>query len=290
MRSAVGVVWFALGALPVVAQDRIAHASSLFAMLEGSKVHYKIIGSGQPTLVLVHGFSCNLGFWKGQIPLADSMRLVLVDLPGHGRSDQPEVAYTMERMARGIDAVLRAAKIDKAVLAGHSMGTPVVWQFSRLFPEKTQALIAVDGSFRSFVSGEEARRRLSDRYRGPDYAKSMAAVIDSLVGKTAPAALRDEIRSEMLKTPQHVAASAGYEMSDPKVLAPEPKLTVPVLAVYANAPWWSAEYRKAIEAFIPRLDYQTLDGAGHFLMLEKPAELNQRVVGFLRKEGLLASR
>lgn len=270
------------------AQDRIATAPSLFAMLDGSKVHYKVIGSGEPTLVLVHGFSCNLGFWKGQIPLADSMRLVLVDLPGHGQSDKPELTYTMELMARGVFAVLRDARIPRAVLVGHSMGTPVIWQFSRLFPEKTQALVAVDGAFRSNFKTQEERDRWASRNKGSDYKASLAARLDGLIGKTAAPALRDEIKSQMLKTPQHVASSAAYEMTDPKVYEREPKIAVPVLGVYAAH--WPPDYRQAIEAFIPRLDYKTMVGAGHFLMLERPEPFNQLLREFLRKEGLLASR
>ena len=53
------------------------------------KVHYKVLGRGEPTLVLVHGWTCNLGFWSGQAPLASSVRIVLIDLPGHGESDKP---------------------------------------------------------------------------------------------------------------------------------------------------------------------------------------------------------
>jgi pimeloyl-ACP methyl ester carboxylesterase len=57
--------------------------------------------------------------------------------------------------------------------------------------------------------------------------------------------------------------------------------------VYSDAPHWTAGYRKAIEVFIPKLDYQTMTGVGHFLMMEKPAEFNRRVLAFLRAQGLL---
>jgi pimeloyl-ACP methyl ester carboxylesterase len=214
------------------------------------------------------------------------MRVVAIDLPGHGASDTPEIAYTMPLFARAIDAVLRDAKVDQAVLAGHSMGTPVVWQFARLYPAKTLALVAVDGSFRAFVTTEADRQRWAARYKGQDYKTAMAGVVDNLIGRIADAALAREIKTEMLKTPQHVASSAAYEMSDPKAYATEPELAVPVLAVYAAAPHWSASYRKAIEVFLPRLDYQTMSGVGHFLMMEKPADFNRRLLAFLRAQGL----
>lgn len=269
--------------------DPIAAAASRYAAFDGIKVHYKLVGDRGPALVLVHGWSCNLGFWREQAPLARVSRLVLVDLPGHGQSDKPERAYTIALFARAVEAVVRDAGLQDAVLAGHSMGTAVVWQFSRLFPERTRGLIAVDGSFRPFLSSREEREKWAARYRGKDYEKVMAGVVENLAGKTVAAPLRDEILREMLRTPQHVAASAAFEMSDPRVFATEPKLSVPVLAVYANAPYWGADYRTAIEAFIPRLEYRTLDGVGHFLMLEKPAELDALILDFLRRQGWLAS-
>jgi pimeloyl-ACP methyl ester carboxylesterase len=270
------------------AQDRIAQSPSFFATFDGSKVHYKVLGSGQPTLVLVHGWTCNLGFWKRQASLAEQMRVVLVDLPGHGRSDKPERTYTMELMARALDAVLQDAKIDKAVLVGHSMGTPVVWQFSRLYPEKTQALIAVDGSFRSRFKSQEERDRWASRNQGSDYKTAMASRLDGLIGTTAAQELRDEIKAEMLKTPQHVASSCAYEMTDPKVYLREPPIGVPVLGVYTSQ--WPGDYKPAISAFIPKLDYRTIDGTGHFLMLERPDAFNDLVRAFLRQQGLLKAQ
>ncbi len=269
------------------AEEPFAGAPSRFALFDGIRIHYKVLGKGEPTLVLVHGWSCNLGFWRGQGELARTMRLILVDLPGHGKSDKPAVTYSIDRFARAVAAVLRDAKVKRAVLAGHSMGTPVVWQFYRLFPERVRALVAVDGSFRPFVTTSEDRDRFAARYRGPGYQAAMTTLIDNLLGQAAAPTLREEVKAEMLKTPQHVVASAAHEMTEPTVFTPD-TVKVPVLAVYTNRPFWSAEYRKAIEAFLPRLDYQTMDGVGHFLMLEKPEVFNDILVGFMRRQGLLS--
>src|SRR5258706_14208289 len=104
----------AMLAAALAGSDKLAQAPSRFASLDGLRVHYKVLGSGEPTLVLVHGWTCNLGFWKGQAALADSARLVLVDLPGHGQSDQPERTYSMELMARAGEAGRRGASSARA--------------------------------------------------------------------------------------------------------------------------------------------------------------------------------
>jgi len=276
-----------LAAPAAIANDPLAAAPSHFADFDGTRIHYKSLGAGNEGIVLVHGWSCNLGFWAGQAPLAAHTRVVALDLPGHGASDKPDVAYTMALFARAIDAVMRDAGLERAVLVGHSMGTPVVWQFSRLFPAKTRALVAVDGGFRSQVTGAAEREKYAARYKGPDYKATMAGIVDFLLGPMPDAAMRERVKSGMLATPQHVVASAAFEMSEPRVFAPEPKIGVPVLAVYSSFPIWSAEYRKAIEAFIPRLDYRTMDGVGHFLMMEKPEAFNAMLLDFLAREKLL---
>ena len=85
-------------------------------------------------------------------------------------------------------------------------------------------MIAVDGAFRAFLNTQEDRDKWAARYKGTDYKTSMAGMLDGLIGKTAAPALREAIKSEMLKTPQHVAASAAYEMSDPKVFERNPAI------------------------------------------------------------------
>jgi len=61
----------------------------------------------------------------------------------------------MEYLARSIEAVLSDAKVKRAVLVGHSMGTPVIRQFYRVFPEKTAGLVIVDGALRILFPEEQ---------------------------------------------------------------------------------------------------------------------------------------
>ena len=114
------------------------------ATYDKASVHYESYGSGTDAIVFIHGWTCDLTFWRGQAPVYQKHRSLLIDLPGHGASDKPAVAYTAERFARAIEAVMRDAKVDRAVLVGHSMGGPVAFEFMRLFPDQTQAIVLVD--------------------------------------------------------------------------------------------------------------------------------------------------
>jgi pimeloyl-ACP methyl ester carboxylesterase len=151
-------------------RDALGRAVAICPPLD-HRIHYKVLGTGPRTLVFVHGWTGSLDMWRLQAPIfaAKGYRVTALDLPGHGRSDAPELSYTMALFARAVDAVMRDAGAKRAVLVGHSMGTPVVREFYRLHPEKTEALVAVDGSLRALFGPEDADRILAP-YRGPGYA------------------------------------------------------------------------------------------------------------------------
>src|SRR4029450_4289348 len=105
--------------------EKSVPAESRFTMLDGARIHYVNYGKGGEALVLIHGWTCNLDNWRDQFPdFAKRNRVIAIDLPGHGQSDKPQLSYTMDLFARAVDAVLQDAKVKRAVLVGHSMGTP----------------------------------------------------------------------------------------------------------------------------------------------------------------------
>src|ERR1044071_10516349 len=146
-----------------------ADGESQYAKLDGARIHYKSYGKGKDALVLIHGWGSNLTFWRDQIPeFAKRNRVIALDLPGHGESDKPQIAYTMDLFANAIDAVLRDAKVDRAVVVGHSMGTPVARQFYRKYPQKTLEIVIVDGALRPFGT-KEMRENFISMFRSPNY-------------------------------------------------------------------------------------------------------------------------
>jgi len=268
--------------------DPVARAASQYAELDGIKIHYKSLGEGREALVFIHGWTCNLNFWRFQAPaFAGETRVLLVDLPGHGQSDKPEITYTMDLFARAIEAVMRAAKVDRAVLAGHSMGTPVVRQFYRLYPQKTLALVVVDGALRSYFKDPAQAEPFIAPLRGPNYKAAAARFVDGMLPQTMPAALRDEIRGVMTSAPQHVGVGAMEGMfKDMAIWKPDP-IRVPLQLLLAASPEWSADYKKFVRGLAPQVDYRTFSGVSHFLMMEQPNAVNRALQEFLVKNRLL---
>jgi len=293
-----GAAWGVMGLVrssPVIAKtaaqdtDPLATAPSRFAKLDGHKIHYKSLGEGKTAIVLVHGWSCDLTFWKEQVPaLAGKVRIVLIDLPGHGKSDKPKIDYTIDLFARGVEAVLQDAGVEKAILAGHSMGTPVVRQYYRLYPKKTQALIAVDGALKNFVKDPAVIEKIAKMYSEGDFKANMAKFVERMFTKETPIALKDRIRERMQSAEPHVAASAMKNMFDPKIWH-EDKIAVPLQVIVARGPFANDEYKAYVQTLNPETDWRLMSDVGHFLMLENPRGFNEHLLAFLRKQGVLRS-
>jgi pimeloyl-ACP methyl ester carboxylesterase len=258
-----------------------------FAKLDGMRVHYQNYGDGKDALVFVHGWTCNLTFWKLNIAaFPKHTRVIAVDLPGHGQSDKPEITYSMDLFARAIDAVLQDAKVERATLVGHSMGTPVIREFYRKYPSKTRALVIVDGSLKPMGNPEQMKQFL-EPFRGPGYKEHAQRMVGFLAGTMKNKAALEEVKASMLATPQHVMVGAFEAMLDPAIWKEQEKINVPVLALMAKNPQWTPEYEKFVRDLVPNLDYQTWEGVSHFLMLDEPQKFNDTVLAFLQKQKLI---
>ena len=286
MKNTLAALLMVLGTFNGLAADPAA-AESRTASVDGFNVHYTNYGAADATVVFVHGWSCDESVWNVQADelAALSVRVITIDLPGHGRSDKPEIAYTMDLYARAIDAVLRHAGVSRAVLVGHSNGTPAVRQFYRRFADKVSALVIVDGRLRPFSDAAAIEKFLA-AMRGPDYEKVVGSFIDSMTKQIADEKLRHRIKATMLRTPQRVGLSEFEAIADPALWKPD-KIDVPVLMILARQPSWTAEYEQFVRGLVPHVDYQVWENVSNFLMMEKPSEFNAALMKFLRTNLIL---
>jgi pimeloyl-ACP methyl ester carboxylesterase len=269
------------------ARDQGVEGEKRFATSGGTRVHYRSFGKGDEALVFVHGWTCDWTFWRAQIPaFSKTTRVIAVDLPGHGESDRPEgkSAYTMDSFARAVEAAMRDAKVERAVLVGHSMGTPVVRQFYRLFPEKTLGLVFVDGALWPF-----GPREASEAFLAPmrtDYRRAVAPMLEGMLRPMLSDAERERVRAVMTRTPAHVAVAAMEGMLDESNWK-EDAIKVPALAVIARSPFWQADAEARFRRLAPDLDFRLWEGVSHFLMLDKPDDFNRELSAFLARRKLL---
>ena len=258
---------------------------SHWAAFDGNKIHYYDIGKAKNknALIFVHGWTCNADFWKDSYSAFPGHRVIAVDLIGHGQSDKPKAVYSMEYFARSVEAVMKKAKVNRAVLVGHSMGTPVARQFYRLYPEMVGGIVIVDGSLVSFFSDEQAEQ-LSAAFR-KDYKGTSTQFVNGMIQTIKSDAIKKQITDAMLTASEHVGTSAMEGMMDKRIWANDP-IKVPVLAIMAQSPWVKADTKEVFKTIAPNLDFQLWSGVSHFLMMEKPKEFNEQVRAFVEKNKL----
>lgn len=259
-----------------------AESTDAYARYGDIRVHYKSVGTGRSAIVFVHGWACSAEFWKSSLHELPEYRVIAIDLPGHGSSDKPRVDYTIEYFARSIAAVMQDAGVEHAVLAGHSMGAPVVRHFYRLYPRATLGLIVVDGPMMPVP--EDRMRPLLERLH-TRYGDAVATAVDELVRPIADERLRSEIRSTMLETPDYVGVSALQAMRDAAVWKPD-RIEVPMLVILAASSQWGADVETYCRLLARQLDFQVWPDVGHFLMLERPANFNAAVLRFVSSNRL----
>lgn len=100
-------------------------------------------GEGIP-LVLLHGFPLNRQIWRPIVPLLEKKcRLIIPDLRGFGESPQEVEDYSMRLLAADVHQLLDRLNIEKAVIAGHSMGGYVALEFAHAYPHRIKGLALV---------------------------------------------------------------------------------------------------------------------------------------------------
>jgi pimeloyl-ACP methyl ester carboxylesterase len=274
------------GASAHAQKDAQAEVQSRYASMDGARIHYQSYGKGDEALVLIHGWTCNLDYWRDQVPdFAKRSRVIALDLPGHGQSDKPQIAYTMDFFARAVDAVMRDAGVKRAVLVGHSMGTPIARQFYRKYPARTLAIVIVDGALRPFGDKKMMDGFIAS-FRGPNYKDAGAGMFAAMAGPHLSNELKERIQASFLNTPQYVLVSAMEGMADDSIWGQD-KINVPTLAILAKSPFYPPDTEQFYRSIAPQLDFQMWEGVGHFLMMEKPKEFNDAVISFLNKNSLL---
>lgn len=249
------------------------------ASVDGVDLHWTSSGQGRQTVVFVHGWTCDASSWDAQVSDLDTdYRVITLDLPGHGSSGTlPASEFSMALFARAVEAVRAEAGVDRIVLVGHSMGTPVIRNYALKYPERVTALVLADGLVQ--VAGNPSTAPLPPM-TGADGLAARENMIGGMFGPATTPELRERIRSMMLGAPEATAAGAMAATWDATQWRNDP-LEIPVLAIYAEKS--ALADSEAMALLYPQLEYHEIPGTGHFLMMEKPEAFNRLLREFLER-------
>jgi pimeloyl-ACP methyl ester carboxylesterase len=109
-------------------------------------IHYTIKGKG-PCIVLLHGFLLSSSIWDELAPkLSKKNKVIIIDLPGHGKSGCLAETHTMELIAEVVNFILEENNIDQASFIGHSMGGYISLAFTEKYGSKVHTLVLLNSS------------------------------------------------------------------------------------------------------------------------------------------------
>lgn len=274
-----------------------------FVSVDGHLVHVEQAGQGEP-LVLVHGFGASTYSWREVIPrLAESNRVVAVDLYGFGYTERPRNRryYTREGQTGLILGALDALGIRKAHFMGNSYGGALtLWVASR-HPERVCSMVLVDSAAPTYPDDRRSLAALPPfgglflrlfALRPGMVRKALEASYydDSLVTPELVQAYYDRVRVEGVKT-------AYYGLTAP-VRGPRPRIDLEAIDIPALVVWGeedqliSVDLGRRVSARLPRSEFVVMEKTGHLPMAERPEEFLRIVEPFLarQKQGVCGSR
>lgn len=123
----------------------------------GYDIAYTDLGSGEKTIIFIHGLGSYLEAWKKNVNvLKENYRCISIDLPGYGKSSKQPHSGKMTFYAGIINEFVNELHLSKVVLAGHSMGGQIAITTALIYPDIVEALILVDpAGFEIFNKGQK---------------------------------------------------------------------------------------------------------------------------------------
>jgi pimeloyl-ACP methyl ester carboxylesterase len=242
---------------------------------DGTHVQYRVYGSGEPALVLIHGWSCDSNYWREQVPqFKQKYTIVTVDLAGHGGTDGARTEWTMARFGQDVATALSAVPNQKLILVGHSMGGPVAIEAARLMKSRVIGIIGVD-TFKTIGAPVPSKPQIDaiiKPFEADFIGHTRTLVAEHFFAKGANQQLANKIAYDMSLSSPKVAvpslrASLEYDYTEPLA-----DVSVPIVAINSDLgePVNEARIRKVL----PKFHAVTLAGDGHFLMMEDPTRFN----------------
>lgn len=266
-----------------------AHKKTV-ALPNGETLAYVPWGNpGGPPVVLIHGYTDNARDWVPLIPyLSPQLRLIVVDIRGHGASGKPECCYTRLDFAYDIKLLLDVLKIERADIVGHSLGSIIAQTFAEFWPERTNRVVLI-----SSTGGPPPGA--PPRKPAYDYVAAIRALKEPIDPDSEfmiawwssptpvdPDFLRRQ-RRDAAAIPLRVwIAVLDQGLLDSDLQKTLPKLTAPTLLIWGSKdPIMPEEERQTLRAALPQAQVRIFDGLGHNPFWEDPKAVAGAINTFL---------
>ena len=247
----------------------------------GIKLAYDDRGAGDPTILFVHGWTCDRSFFAPQAEhFAGRHRVVSVDLRGHGESDKPNEPYPIEAYADDIAYLIEQLGLGKVVAVGHSMGGLTVAQLAASHPHCVAAIAMVEpGPFAAPPEVRAVFEAIANAIEAGNQEPRREFIRNNLFLPTSDPMFIEDVLRITMAAPSHVAAGAlrGIARFDGLPVLGDCK--VPALHLVAASPFNPPQL---MSQWLPNVVHGQTVGAGHINQLEAPDQVNLMIDNFVR--------
>jgi pimeloyl-ACP methyl ester carboxylesterase len=250
----------------------------------GVKLAYVELGDpkGEP-LLLLHGYTDTSRSWTQVAPWLLRHRLLILDQRGHGGSDAPACCYSASVLADDARLFLDAMKVEKAAVAGHSLGSMVAMALAADHPERVTKLVLIGSTALVPVN------------RG-DWLWTNALALSAPLDPGSPflrewhpanqptpvdKAFAEAAMAEILAIPLHVWVAVMRELAAVPAARHAADIRTPVLILSGGKdPLFPPEHHAALAKAIPHAETRVFPDLGHNLNWERPAEIGPLLARF----------
>jgi pimeloyl-ACP methyl ester carboxylesterase len=222
--------------------------------------------------VFIHGGFADWTFWSNQIAaFAPTYRVIAVDLAGHGESGKGRARWTVSAFAGNVLAVIAKENVKRAVVIGNSLGGPVAMEVASALGSRVIGVVAVDTLHDMTVKPPPGYyEKLAAAYRS-DYQGTLRRMVDTLFHKDTDPDLRAPLEKTMLA---NGTASGAISLMESFASYKYPTITQPIRCINGDLYPTQVENNRKVHA-----DFEAviMTHAGHYPMLERPAEFNQHL-------------
>lgn len=250
-----------------------------------------------PAVLLLHGFPDDRYLWRYQVPAlaAAGFRVIAPDMRGFGSAPRPQdpKEYGIGLAVRDVIGILDALEVRPVQLVGHDWGAAVGWQLAALYPDRIRRYVAMSvgapggattieqrekswymAFFRQTGTAEEQLQR--DNWQlFREWSRNPTDLDRYLENLSRPGALTAALNWYRAAGPQTAAAPG----------APPAVVACPVLGLWSDRDHYLTEdrLRTSGERVKGPFRYEKVTGASHWMMVDRPDEVNRLLLGFLQK-------
>lgn len=252
----------------------------MYLIINNQNIYYQKIGKGKD-LILLHGWGQDVSTWWGIVDLLkNDFTLWLIDLPGFGRSDIPKTPFKMKDYAEIVAEFIRAQRINRPILLGHSLGGRVAIRLASHMSSGNVNFI--DKLILEAAAGIKPKR---DHLKPIFYALAkLSYLIPNLFN------LKERLRVWFYKSLESDYINAGSLKETLKNILDEdltsglPNIQTETLLIWGEedpTQEASPKFGKRMYQLIKNSRLEVLEGVGHFPHLERPDLFAQYVKDFV---------